>query len=170
MKKLYALLMAAVLMVAVTVPASAATSPAATIVEAAAQVTTTVEGVEVKAPSAALAGEIVGVTDTPSVMADLGVPTEAALVAAVDVSYSGEIPAGGVQIPFVVSNAQPGDLVYLLHRQSTAPYQWEVVGSAVLGSDLTVVGTFTQFSPVAIMVVGSADVAATGVTAPKTGE
>lgn len=51
-----------------------------------------------------------------------------------------------------------------------APYTWEVVGSGVLGDDLTVTGTFTSFSPVAFMVVDAADVAATGVKAPKTGE
>lgn len=170
MKKLYALLMAAVLMLAVVVPASAATSPVATIVEATSSVATTVEGTAVTALSREVAAEVIGVTETPSVLSDLGVPAEASIVAAVDVTYTGEIPTGGVQISFVVSNAQPGDLVYLLHRQSTAPYQWEVVGSAVLGSDLTVVGTFTSFSPVAVMVVDAENVAATGVKAPKTGK
>ena len=92
------------------------------------------------------------------------------LVAAVDVSYSGEIPAGGVQVPFKVPGAKKGDMVYVLHRQPNAPYTWEVVGSGVLGDDLTVTGTFTSFSPVAFMVVDAADVAATAVKAPKTGE
>ena len=101
---------------------------------------------------------------------DLNVPTSAKLVAAVDVSYSGEIPAGGVQVPFKVPSAKKGDMVYVLHRQPNAPYTWEVVGSGVLGDDLTVTGTFTSFSPVAFMVVDAADVAATAVKAPKTGE
>ena len=85
-------------------------------------------------------------------------------------SYSGEVPAGGVQVPFKVPNAKKGDMVYILHRQPNAPYTWEVVGSGVLGDDLTVTGTFTSFSPVAFMVVDAADVAATAVKAPKTGE
>ena len=63
-----------------------------------------------------------------------------------------------------------GDMVYVLHRQPNAPYTWEVVGSGVLGDALTVTGTFTSFSPVAFMVVDAADVAATAVKAPKTGE
>ena len=171
MKKLYALLLAGVLTVSLAVPTFATTSPAGETVESAKTVSTTVEGTEVVAPSRELAAQVVSVTSTESVLVDLGVPTDAVLVAAVDVAYEGEVPAGGVQIPFVIDSAKKGDLVYVLHRQSVAPYQWEVVGSAVLGDDLTVTATFTSFSPVAFMVVDAADVApTTGATSPKTGE
>lgn len=170
MKKVYALLLAGVMTIAMAAPAFAAPSPAADVVESAKTVSTTVAGTSVAAPSTELANQVISVTSTESVLKDLNVPTTAKLVAAVDVSYSGEIPAGGVQIPFVVDSAKKGDLVYVLHRQGFAPYTWEVVGQAILGDDLTVVGTFTNFSPVAFMVVDAKDVAATGVKAPKTGE
>ena len=105
------------------------------------------------------------------VLSDLNVSSSAHLAAVLEVSYSGNIPAGGVQVPFDVSGfAKKGDLVYVLHRQSQAPYTWEVVGQAILGDNLSVTGTFTSFSPVAFMVVDASQVAATGVKAPKTGE
>ena len=159
MKKVYALLLVAVMTVAMAVPTFAANSPEADpvvktaagvdVVAAAKEVKTSVAAASVAVPSEQLAKQVVSVTSTESVLKDLNVPTSAKLVAAVDVSYSGEIPAGGVQVPFKV----PG-----------------VVGSGVLGDDLTVTGTFTSFSPVAFMVVDAADVAATAVKAPKTGE
>lgn len=181
MKKVYALLLAGVMTIAMAVPTFAAPSPAAStatktavasdsVVAAANAVTTTVANASVNVPSQALADQVATVTSTESVLKDLNVPTNAKLVSTVDVSYSGEIPAGGVQIPFKVSNAKKGDYVYVLHRQANAPYTWEVVGQGTLGDDLTVVGTFTNFSPVAFMVVDAADVAAQGVKAPKTGE
>ena len=179
MKKVYALLLVAVMTVAMAVPTFAANSPEADpvvktaagvdVVAAAKEVKTSVAAASV-VPSEQLAKQVVSVTSTESVLKDLNVPTSAKLVAAVDVSYSGEIPAGGVQVPFKVPGAKKGDMVYVLHRQPNAPYTWEVVGSGVLGDDLTVTGTFTSFSPVAFMVVDAADVAATAVKAPKTGE
>ena len=62
------------------------------------------------------------------------------LKAMVDVSYSGTIPAGGVQIPFDVSGiAKKGDLVYILHRKDSVEGKpWEVVGQAVLGDKISV--------------------------------
>lgn len=170
MKKVYGLLLAGVMMIAMAVPAIAAPSPAAEVVESAKTVSAAVAGAAVEAPTQELAAAVLKVTSDETVLKDLNVPVTAKLAATVELSYSGEIPEGGVQIPFVVSSAKKGDLVYVLHRRSTAPYQWEVVGQAVLGDDLTVVGTFTNFSPVAFMVVDSADVAATGVKSPKTGE
>lgn len=180
MKKVYALLLVAVMTVAMAVPTFAANSPEADpvvktaagvdVVAAAKEVKTSVAAASVVVPSEQLAKQVVSVTSTESVLKDLNVPTSAKLVAAVDVSYSGEIPAGGVQVPFKVPVAKKGDMVYVLHRQPNAPYTWEVVGSGVLGDDLTVTGTFTSFSPVAFMVVDAADVAATAVKAPKTGE
>lgn len=170
MKKLYALAMAGVMTIALAMPVLAAPSPAAQAIESAATISTSVSGLDAAAPSQELATEVVEVTSNAQIMKDLNVPEEAKLFAVVDVSYSGVIPEGGVQIPFVVSSAKAGDLVYVLHRQSTAPYAWEVVGQAVLGADLTVTGTFTSFSPVAFMVVDAADVAAGTVRAPKTGE
>lgn len=197
MKKLYAMLMAGVMMIAMVVPTIAAPSPSGSVItpspsgtvissssdststatpaasalmNSGSTVAATVAGASATALTETYANSVLAVTSNAQVLQDLNVPTTAKLVAAIDVSYSGTIPTGGVQIPFVVSSAKKGDLVYVLHRQSAAPYQWEVVGQAVLGDDLTVVGTFTSFSPVAFMVVNAADVAATGVKAPKTGE
>ena len=189
MKKLYAMLMAGVMMIAMVVPTFAAPSPsgevitpspsgtvisavtpADTVISSASTVAASAAGVTVAAPSKEVAVDVLAVASSEQFLKDLNIPTTAKLVATVDVSYSGTIPAGGVQIPFVVSSAKKGDLVYVLHRQSAAPYQWEVVGQAVLGDDLTVVGTFTSFSPVAFVVVNSTDVTTTEVKAPKTGE
>jgi len=103
-------------------------------------------------------------------LSDLNVPAKARLVAVLDVSYSGKIPGGGIKVPFVLKNLKAGDVVYVLHRQGFAPYTWEMVGQAVLDDKLTVVGTFTNFSPVMIMAVSAADVTAAGIKAPKTGD
>ena len=119
-----------------------------------------------------LANEIVNVTSNAQVLRDLGVSTAAKLKAMIDVSYIGEIPAGGVQIPFDVSGiAKKGDLVYILHRKDSVEGKpWEVVGQGVVGDDASITGTFTSFSPVAFMVVDSTEAPATVVKAPKTGE
>ena len=142
MKKVYALLLVAVMTVAMAVPTFAANSPEADpvvktaagvdVVAAAKEVKTSVAAASVAVPSEQLAKQVVSVTSTESVLKDLNVPTSAKLVAAVDVSYSGEIPAGGVQVPFKVPGAKKGDMVYVLHRQPNAPYTWEVVGSGRL--------------------------------------
>lgn len=164
MKKLYALLLAGVLAAALALPAMAAPSPVADSIASGSTVSTT-------APSQTMAEEVVAVTSNREVLNNLNVSTSAHLAAVLEVSYSGTIPAGGVQVPFNVGGlAAKGDTVYILHRQSYAPYTWEVVGQAVLGDDLTVTGTFTSFSPVAFMVLKSTDAAATQVKAPRTGE
>ena len=56
--------------------------------------------------------------------------------------------------------AKAGDYAYVLHRMNNEAGTWEVVGQGYLGADLTVTGTFTNFSPVAVLVVDAADVAA----------
>ena len=160
MKKLYALLMAGVMTIALAMPALAAPSPAAASIASGSTVKTTVSNVGVAAPSQELAQEVVNVTSNAQVLKDLSVPATAHLAAVLEVSYSGEIPAG----------AKKGDVVYVLHRQAYAPYTWEVVGQAVMGDNLTVTGTFTSFSPVAFMVVNASEVTAAGAKAPKTGE
>ena len=166
MKKLYALLMAGVMTIALAMPALAAPSPAAASIASGSTVKTTVSNVGVAAPSQELAQEVVNVTSNAQVLKDLSVPATAHLAAVLEVS-----PAGGVQVPFDVSGfAKKGDVVYVLHRQAYAPYTWEVVGQAVMGDNLTVTGTFTSFSPVAFMVVNASEVTAAGAKAPKTGE
>ncbi len=101
MKKVYALLLVAVMTVAMAVPTFAANSPEADpvvktaagvdVVAAAKEVKTSVAAASVAVPSEQLAKQVVSVTSTESVLKDLNVPTSAKLVAAVDVSYSGEI-------------------------------------------------------------------------------
>lgn len=178
MKKLYKLLMAAVLTMAVALPAVAAPSPEAETIDPdpapaySSTVTTTVSGVTLAEPSKELSDEVVRVTSNAQVLKDLNVSSSARLAAVVDVSYSGVIPAGGVQIPFDASAfAKKGDLVYVLHRQAAAPYTWEVVGQSVLGDDLKVTGTFKSFSPGVFMVLDASQVASvSGTRAPRTGE
>lgn len=174
MKKLYKLLLAAVMMLAVALPAVASPSPEAETYESnvSTTVTTTVVGVDVVEPSKTLSDEAVRVTSNAQVLKDLNVSSSAHLAAVVEVSYSGAIPAGGVQIPFDVSAfAKKGDLVYILHRQPTAPYTWEVVGQSVVGDDKKVTGTFKSFSPVVFLVLDASQVASTsGTRAPRTGE
>lgn len=171
MKRLYTLLAAGVLTVAMAMPVIAAPSPEADSIAPVTIVTTTVSNVSMEEPSQVMLDEVKRVTSNAQVLNDLNVPQSARLAAVVMVDYSGTIPAGGVQIPFNVSTfAKKGDKVYILHRQSFAPYTWEVVGQSVLGNDLTVTGTFTSFSPVAFMVVNASEVTATGVRAPRTGE
>lgn len=184
MKKLYALLLAGIMTVAVALPTAAAPSPEAdpipavvlspaadSSVAAGNTVKTTVSNVGIATTDQYMAEEVVKVTSNAQVLKDLNVSSSAHLAASLEVNFSGAIPAGGVQVPFDVSGfAKKGDLVYILHRQSAYPYTWEVVGQSVLGDNLTVTGTFTSFSPVAFMVVDASQVAATGVKAPKTGE
>ncbi len=171
MKKLYAFLLAGVMAAALALPAMAAPSPVADTIASGSTVSTTASNVSTEALSQTMAEEVVKVTSNREVLNNLNVSASAHLAAVLEVSYSGTIPAGGVQVPFNVSGlAAKGDTVYILHRQSYAPYTWEVVGQAVLGDDLTVTGTFTSFSPVAFMVLKSTDAAAAQVKAPRTGE
>ena len=186
MKKLYALLMAGVMTVAMAVPVLAAPSREASApvresysstANSAADLGSSISVGAANTNASAienkvLAEEVVNVTSNAKVLSDLGVSTNAKLKAMVDVSYKGEIPAGGVQIPFDVSGiAKKGDLVYILHRKDSVEGKpWEVVGQGVVGDDASITGTFTSFSPVAFMVVDSTEAPATVVKAPKTGE
>ncbi len=169
MKKLYKLMLAAVMMIAVALPVVAAPSPEAQKLST--TVTTSTGGVTVAEPSKELSDEAVRVTSNAQVLKDLNVPATAHLAAVVDVSFSGTIPAGGLLVEFNVSSfAKKGDLVYILHRRPTSPYQWEVVGQTVVGDNLKATGTFTSFSPVVFMVIDSGQVSSAGVRAPRTGE
>jgi hypothetical protein len=96
------------------------------------------------------------------------IPSNAKVAAAFDLKFDGEIPEGGLLIPIVVNNANPGDYVIVMHRRADGI--WEVVGRGFLGEDLTIVGTFTSFSPVMVLVSEAAEVVAVGIRAPKTGE
>lgn len=191
MKKIYGVLLTVALVATMVMPGFAGPSQDATPVspskpsspapveEAVANVineetmpAVNVAGVEAKVATPELAEQVMKVAAMPTVLSDLGVVASAKLSAVMEFSYEGDIPEGGVQIPFVVNSAAVGDLVYILHRMPSG--QWEKVGETILGADLTVVGTFTSFSPVAIMVVDAATVASiatsTEVLAPKTGE
>ena len=192
MRKLSTMILATALAVAMVMPVFAASSPSGSkhhSKPAAASSTVTAEMKEADktAPSTSVTvaakdtsvevlrtdikQEVTNVTSTPSVMKDLGVNESAKLVSSFDLQYKGTIPAGGVVIPIKVNNAKAGDYAYVLHRKDDVPgYPWEVVGQGVLGADLTVNGTFLSCSPVAVMVVDAASVAATPVKAPKTGE
>lgn len=96
MKKVYALLLVAVMTVAMAVPTFAANSPEADpvvktaagvdVVAAAKEVKTSVAAASVAVPSEQLAKQVVSVTSTESVLKDLNVPTSAKLVAAADVA------------------------------------------------------------------------------------
>lgn len=168
MKKFYALLLAGVMTVAFAMPTMAAPSPVAQAVDAVATVSSTVSGIGVGSLSQSAAAEFVSYGNDEKFLTDLNVPVSAEVAAVLDLTYSGDIPAGGVQIPLVVSSAKVGQTVYVLHRRDDLDGKpWEKVGQGVLGSDLTVTCTFTSFSPVIIMV---ADTNTTSVTAPKTGE
>lgn len=169
MKKLYSVLLVVALSAAMVLPVIAAPSPKAEAVAPASVVQVAVADANVAVLASDVKAEVASVVSNPTHLTNLGVNLSAKLVSSFDLSYDGEIPAGGVQIPVKVTNAKAGDYVYLLHRSSVDGH-WEVVGQGYLGADLTVTGTFTSFSPVAVLVVDSANAAAAGVKAPKTGE
>ena len=169
MKKLYSALLVVALSAAMILPVLAAPSPKAETVAPASAVEVAVADADVEVLAAEVKNEVASVVSNPTHLTNLGVSTGAKLVSSFDLKFDGEIPAGGVQIPVKVKNAKAGDYVYLLHRRSDNG-AWEVVGQGYLGADLTVTGTFTNFSPVAVLVVDAADVSAEGVKAPKTGE
>ncbi|MDD6155530.1 MAG: hypothetical protein PUB52_00715 [Lachnospiraceae bacterium] len=75
------------------------------------------------------------------------ISTEATLLAAVDLNYSGTIPAGGVQIKLTVSNISAGDKLVVLHK--TTAGSWEKIQPDKVGNGY-VIFTMTSFSPVAI--------------------
>ena len=159
MKKLYSALLVVALSAAMILPVLAAPSPKADTVAPASAVEIAVADADVAVLAADVKTEVASVVSNPTHLTNLGVSTAAKLVSSFDLKYEGTIPAGGVQIPVKVSN-----------RMSNEAGTWEVVGQGYLGADLTVTGTFTSFSPVAVLVVDAADVAAAGVKAPKTGE
>ena len=169
MKKLYSVLLVVALSAAMVLPVLAAPSPKADTVAPASAVEVAVAGADVEVLAADVKAEVASVVSNPTHLTNLGVSTASKLVSSFDLDFDGEIPAGGVQIPVKVKNAKAGDYAYLPHRRSDNG-SWEVVGQGYLGADLTVTGTFTNFSPVAVLVVDAADVAAAGVKAPKTGE
>ncbi|MFI3177166.1 MAG: hypothetical protein R3Y67_06725 [Eubacteriales bacterium] len=129
-------------------------------------VSVSVEGSNVAVLTTELKSSVAVATSNTEVLSTLGVSTGAKLASSFDLTYSGTIPEGGVQIPITVITGNVGDYAYILHYNLAG--QWEKVGEGVLGADRTVVGTFTSFSPVAIMLVDTASVTST-VTAPKTG-
>ena len=169
MRKLYSALLVVALSATMVLTAFAAPSPKADTVAPASAVAIAVADADVEVLAADVKAEVASVVSNPTHLTNLGVSTAAKLVSSFDLKYEGTIPAGGVQIPVKVSNAKAGDYAYLLHRRSDNG-SWEVVGQGYLGADLTVTGTFTSFSPVAVLVVDAADVSAAGVKAPKTGE
>lgn len=181
---MYAVLLTVALATAVVMPNFAASSPAIEEeVESTTTTTTTTDEEEIAPPSAvsidvpdlvissldtSIKTEVASVVSNPQVLIDLSVPTTAKLISSFDAHYDGVIPAGGIQVPIQVLEAKTGDYAYVLHRNSVTG-TWEKVGEGFLGADLTVVATFTSFSPVAVMIVDAADVDSV-VKAPKTGE
>ncbi|MFI3237733.1 MAG: hypothetical protein R3Y47_06855 [Lachnospiraceae bacterium] len=186
MKKYYALLLATLLLVMTVVPAMAAVSP--TVETTTTTTTTTTPAVtmetEVDAPArsasvavadAAVAvlyedtkAEVASVTSNPTHLTNLDVNVNATLVSSFELVYSGDIPAGGVQVPVAVDTLTVGQYAYVLHRNSETG-TWEKVGEGLVGEDLTIVCTFTNFSPVAVLAVDASEVATT-VESPKTGQ
>ena len=170
MKKLYSALLVIALVVAMVLPVVAAPSPQAEAKASKANASVPMQGATVAALTKEVFDEVNRVTGDTSILAAFGVNTNAKLAAAFDLKVT--IPAGqsSVTVPIKVSNAKAGDYVYVLHRMSNAQATWELVGQGTLGADLTINGTFTNFSPVAIMVVDASQVATTVVKAPKTGQ
>ena len=75
MKKLYKLLLAAVLTIAVALPVMASPSPEADTIEPSTTVSTTVKDVAVETPSQALSDEVAKVTSDAQGLKDLNVST-----------------------------------------------------------------------------------------------
>ncbi|MCQ2550369.1 MAG: hypothetical protein MJ134_10070 [Lachnospiraceae bacterium] len=179
MKKLYTLLLVVVLTVMAVLPVMATTkkSPTATDVT---PTTTTVSAKDVSVTQitdSAVKSMIDTFVGTASNLTALGVDAKAKMLTYMDISYTGTIPTGGIQLPMKITGAKAGDYVYVLHAvKSTSnanAWTWEVVGKGYLSADLTITATFKSFSPVVIMKVDAANAnAATtnGNTAPKTGE
>ena len=182
MKRFYALLLSVIMIVTLSLsalaspsktvwqppasdpaPAAAPAAPAPAVVEIeVADLKATVATTEMKAY---LADDLMNNEDFLAVYA---IPEAAKIAAAFDFKFDGEIPAGGVIIPIPVPTAEVGDYVIVMHRKADGI--WEVVGRGFLGADKTINATFTSFSPVMVLVVDAADVAVSGIRAPKTGE
>lgn len=179
MKKLYTLLLVVALTVMAVLPVMATTkkSPTATDVT---PTTTTVSTKDVSVTQitdSAVKSMIDTFVGTASNLTALGVDAKAKMLTYMDISYSGTIPTGGIQLPMKITGAKAGDYVYVLHAvkstSNASAWTWEVVGKGYLSADLTITATFKSFSPVVIMKVDAANAnAATtnGNTAPKTGE
>ena len=167
MKKLGNILLAVALMVAMVLPVFAAPSPQADPQAAKDNATVMVKDAEVKVLPKDVHKEVVKVVNNKEHLRNLGVNEKAKLIAAFDLKV--EIPAGqtSVSVPIKVNKAKLGDFAIVLHRRTDG--QWEKVGEGFLGEDMTVIATFTSFSPVAVLVVDAAQADA-GVKAPKTGE
>lgn len=168
MKKLLNALLVVALTVVMVLPVFAAPSPQAEAIAAKENVTVAVVGAEVEVLPVEVITEVKNVVTNPTHLTNLGVSTEAKLAAAFDLKI--EIPEGqtSVSVPIKVNNAKVGDYAAILHLRADG--LWEKVGEGFLGADMTVTGTFTSFSPVAIMVVDAAQASAPVVKAPKTGE
>lgn len=77
----------------------------------------------------------------------------AEVVSVVDVTYDGEIPAGGVQISFSLAGVQAGDNYVLLHQLPDG--RWEVITPDSIENGM-IKATFTSLSPVAFVKIASA--------------
>lgn len=168
MKKISSALLVLALTVAMVLPVFAAPSPQADAKAAKNNATVAVTGAEVKVLTVEVLAAVNEVVTNATHLTNLGVSTEAKLAAAFDLKI--EIPEGqtSISVPIKVNNAKVGDYAVILHRRADG--QWEKVGEGYLGADMTVTGTFTSFSPVAVMVVDASQASAAGVKAPKTGE
>lgn len=81
------------------------------------------------------------------------VSPNAEVVSVVDVTYDGEIPAGGVQISFSLAGVQAGDNYVLLHQLPDG--RWEVITPDSIENGM-IKATFTSLSPVAFVKIASA--------------
>lgn len=182
MKKLYTLLLVVVLTVMAVLPvmATSATTKKSPQANTVTPTTTTVSTKDVSVTQitdTAIKSMIDTFVGTASNLTALGVDAKAKMLTYMDISYTGTIPTGGIQLPMKITGAKAGDYVYVLHAVKSSSnanaWTWEVVGKGYLSADLTITATFKSFSPVVIMKVDAANAnAATtnGNTAPKTGE
>lgn len=131
-------------------------------------VSITVAGTTVSILSDEVKAEVSSVVSNATHLSNLGVNTKAVLVSSFDLTYSGVIPEGGLQVPIKINTGNVGDYAYVVHKRADG--LWEKVGEGLLGDDLTVVGTFTSFSPVAVMLLDAEDVEEGVLTAPQTGQ
>lgn len=76
------------------------------------------------------------------------VSPNAEVVAVVDVTYDGAIPAGGVTMSFSLPDVQAGDNYVLLHQ--LADGRWEVINPDSVENGV-IKATFTSLSPVAFV-------------------
>lgn len=167
MKKLGKILLVAALAAAMVLPVFAAPSPTADPQAAKDNAVVKVENAEVEVLEKEVHEEVVKVVTSQTHLKNLGVHPGAKLKAAFDLTVEIPTEQTSVSVPIEVKNAKQGDYAVVLHRRADG--QWEKVGEGRLGKDMTVVATFTSFSPVAVLIVDAA-LADGGVKAPKTGE